>query len=152
MPSPFNAAERCKILQVAGIPPGTQTLNVSCLVAYPYSNVEQWKTSFYSKGDLSAIVTAIDEILNKYTDAATGDATRECFDDWDVVKFSEVEITNAAGTSGPALFNAKLKRREIRRYMANLLGFFIPEDGYLHEMQAVMGASVSEFRKNLGGR
>ena len=144
--------ERCKILQVAGIPPGTQCVNVNALFLYPFSNVDTWVTHFFSTGDLSPIVGALDNILNNYTDPATGEAVRECFADWDDVKFSEIEITSAAGTSGPAVFSSSKKRHEIRRYVANLLGFFIPENGYLHEAEAVLGKSLSEFRVGQGGR
>jgi hypothetical protein len=152
MASPFSPAERCKILQIAAIPPGTQCVNVNALFLYPFSNVDTWVGNFFSTGDLGPIVGALDNILNKYTDAVTGEAVRECFDDWDSVKFCETEITAAEGTSGPAVFSASKRRHEIRRYVANLLGFYIPEEGYLHEAEAVLGRSLSEFRQRQGGR
>lgn len=155
MASPFTAAERVKIMQIAGIPPtvGGKTLNVNALVLYPFSNVDSWQTNFFSTGDLGPIRTALDAILDNYVSSATGDAVKECFSDWDVVKFSEIEITQGpTGTAGPALFSASKKRTEIRRYVANLIGFYIPEGGYLHEMEAVLGKSLSEFRAGSGGR
>ena len=127
-------------------------MNVNALFLYPFSNVDVWQTNFFSVGDLGPIVGQLDYILNNYTDAATGDAVREAFDDWDSVKFSETEITSAAGTSGPAVFSAAKKRHEIRRYVANLIGFFIPENGYLSEAEAVLGKSLKEFRQGAGGR
>jgi len=153
MASPFTAKERIKILQIAGIPSGATTLNVNALFLYPFSNVDAWQTNFFSTGDLGPIVAALDHILNEHTDTDTADAVRECFDDWDSVKFSETQIVALeGGTNGPLIFNSAAKRHEIRRYVANLLGFFIPEDGYLHEAEAVLGRSLSEFRKGNGGR
>lgn len=139
-------------MQIAGIPPGCICVNVNALFLYPFSNVDTWVGHFFSTGDFSPIVGALDNILNNYTDAATGEAVRECFADWDSVKFCETEITAAEGTSGPAVFSASKRRHEIRRYVANLLGFFIPENGYISEAEAVLGASIKEYRAGQGGR
>ena len=152
MATPFTAAERCKIMQIAGLPMGTVTMATHAMFLYPFSNTDKWVGNFFSTGDLSPIVGALDNILENYTDSSTADAVRECFDDWDAVKFAETEITGAVGTTGPAVFSAKGKRREIRRYVSNLLGFFTPEDGYLHEAEAVLGRSISEYRTGQGGR
>jgi hypothetical protein len=148
MASPFTSAERIKILQIAGIPPGTKTVNVNALVLYPFSNVDAWQTNFFSTGDLSPILTALDNNLNNHTDVDTGNAVRECFAAWDVFKFSEIELTTGpTGSGGPAVVSAAGKRHAIRNYVANLLGFYIPEGGYIHEMEVTLGKSLKEFRK-----
>lgn len=146
MPSPFSAQERVGIFEILGLPIHGHTVNLIALVLYPFSNVSEWSGGTNSKGDLVQLIADIDAILAMIS-AEQAIVVRTYLATWDDIKASELVITNAANSSAGTIVHHGEKRILLRGLVANILGISVPAGGYLHEIEAVYGKSLKEFRK-----
>ena len=127
MSSPLTADETTRLFKVFGIPQnGTGFVAGRIISLYgPGGNVY----------DFSAIVTQLNALLNNVT-ATQYTQIQAMLTEWEnITDYSELTVA-ADNHSQGRLVDHDTRRRNIRRTLSNLIGFYVPNDGFFTDASA----------------
>jgi hypothetical protein len=145
----FSAQQVNAIHDLLGLPLHGVTLAVTALFYYPYSQLEQWQPT-WQHGDLTKLIADLHNgmlLCSQYQ----VDLIQEDLELWRRIRVSPMKIASAANQVTGNVVDHEEQRKLVRLRVANLLGVLIPAGGYLHEAEAVLGRSLSEFMSGSGG-
>ena len=145
----FSAQQVNWIHDLIGIPLHGATVNVTALVMYPYSQLEQWQPT-WSKGNLINLINDLHANMALCSQFQV-DQIEEDLCLWRRVRTSPMKIKTAANQVSGVITDAEETRKLVRLRVSNALGVLVPAGGYMHEMEAVLGRSLSEFMTGSGG-
>ena len=145
----FSASQVADIYDLLGLPFHGLTTNVTALFYYPYSQLETWQPS-WQHGDLTKFYTALNTGMALCTQFQV-DLVEKYLVTWRKISISPMHLTGAANQVTGDVVKHDEQRELIRQRVSNLLGVVIPRGGYLHEAEAVLGRSLSEFMSGSGG-
>jgi hypothetical protein len=127
MSSPLNADEATRLFKIFGIPQnGTGFVAARIISLYgPGGNVY----------DFSALVTQLNALLNNVT-SSQYTQIQNMLTEWEnITDYSELTVS-ADNNSQGRLVDHDLRRRNIRRTLSNIIGFYVPLDGFFTDASA----------------
>ena len=133
MSSPLTADETTRLFKIFGIPQnGTGFVAGRIISLYgPAGNVY----------DFSALVTQLNALLNAVT-ATQYTQIQAQLTEWEnITDYSELAVSADNNTAG-RLVDHDRRRRNIRRTLSNLIGYFVPADGFFTDASAASGPRI----------
>jgi hypothetical protein len=133
MASPLTADETTRLFKIFGIPQnGTGFVAARIISLYgPGGNVY----------DFSALVSQLNALLNNVT-ATQYTQIQNMLTEWEnITDYSELAVSADSGTHG-RLVHHDQRRHNIRRTLSNLIGFYVPADGFFTDASAAAGPRV----------
>ena len=145
----FSAQQVNWIHDLIGIPLHGATVNVTALVMYPYSQLENWQPT-WSKGNLINLIKDLHTNMALCSQFQV-DMIEDDLRLWRRIRTSPMKIASAANQVTGQVVDHEETRKLVRLRVSNALGVLVPAGGYMHEMEAVLGRSLSEFMAGQGG-
>ena len=133
MANPLTADETTRLFKIFGIPQnGTGFVAGRIISLYgPAGNVY----------DFSALVTQLNALLASVS-ATQYTQIQNQLTEWEnITDYSELTV-NADNNTAGRLVNHDLRRRNIRRTLSNLIGFYVPADGFFTDAGASVGPRI----------
>jgi hypothetical protein len=133
MPSPLTADETTRLFKIFGIPQNGTGFVAARII------------SLYGPGgnsyDFSALVNQLNALLDNVT-SSQYTQVQNMLSEWEsITDYSELAVSADAGTHGQ-LVDHNQRRRNIRRTLSNLIGFYAPADGFFTDASAASGPRV----------
>lgn len=133
MPSPLTPDETTRLFKIFGIPQnGTGFVAGRIISLYgPAGNVY----------DFSALVNQLNALLAGIS-ATQYTQIQAQLTEWEnITDYSELSVSADASTQG-RLVNHDLRRRNIRRTLSNIIGFYVPADGFFTDAGAAVAPRI----------
>ena len=133
MPSPLTADETTRVFKVFGIPQnGIGFVAARIISLYgPGGNVY----------DFSALVTQLNSLLASVS-ATQYTQIQALLTEWENISdYSEISV-NADATTQGRIVDHTARRHNVRRTLSNIIGFFVPADGFFTDASAASGPRV----------
>jgi hypothetical protein len=133
MANPLTADETTRLFKIFGIPQnGTGFVAGRIISLYgPAGNVY----------DFSALVNQLNSLLTSVS-ATQYTQIQTQLTEWEnITDFSELSVSADNNTTG-RLVNHDLRRRNIRRTLSNIIGFYGPADGFFTDAAAAVGPRI----------
>ena len=133
MPSPLTADETTRVFKIFGIPQNGTGFVAARII------------SLYGPGgnsyDFSALVAQLNSLLAAVT-ATQYTQIQALLTEWEnVTDYSEISV-NADATTQGRIVDHTTRRHNIRRTLSNIIGFFVPADGFFTDASAASGPRV----------
>src|SRR6185312_12956041 len=128
---PGTPQETTLIFQIFGIPQNGSAFVVSRII------------SLYGPGgniyDFTAIVTQLNSLLGNIQAATQYPNVQACLVEWAAITdWSEIQVDSDNNSRGKLVDHAR-RRRLVRKTLANIIGFYVPEDGFFTDAGAAVG-------------
>ena len=130
----FSALDRAKLFAIFGVPKDTEfALIITTLAHAPITQISLYFPT-WTMQDLTSIVQRMDTCIADCS-AESQLLVEEQIAEWDGIATSPMKISDADnGVKGVVIDHAQ-QRKNIRMYIANILGISCPEDGWMGELK-----------------
>jgi len=147
----LSALNRAKVFSIIALPLDNDAAVITTTLAHvPITQIGEYEPTF-TLSNISALRTKIDNALTVMS-AETQQLVEAQIADWDEIgPTSPMTISDADNGIKGTIVDANEKRRNIRMYIGNIIGVFVPKDGWIGELQR-MGMATGYPYNGTGDR